>query len=90
MDLIVNDPGKKSEWWCYLHSSRVKVFFFTVVQESIEALCLLLWRWLGSPGISFDDALHHIEQVRAIEPDKVRTRSGGDQIFDWARKGIQS
>ena len=36
--------------------------------------------------ISFDDALYHIEQVRAIEPDKVRTRSGGDQIFDWARK----
>ena len=34
--------------------------------------------------LSFDDALYHIEQVRAIEPDRVRTRSGGDQIFDWA------
>ena len=50
MDLIVNDLGKKSAWWCCLRSSRVKVFSFIVVQEFIEALCLLLLRWLGSPG----------------------------------------
>ena len=35
--------------------------------------------------VSFDDALQSIEHIRAIEPDKVRTRSGGDGIFDWAR-----
>jgi len=44
MDLTVNDLGKKSAWWCFLRSNQVKVFFFIVVQESIEALCLLLLR----------------------------------------------
>ena len=35
MDLIGNALGKKSEWWCSLRSSPVRVFFFTVVQEFI-------------------------------------------------------
>ena len=32
--------------------------------------------------------LHTIKQVRAIEPEKVRSRKGGDAIFDWARQQI--
>ena len=37
---------------------------------------------------SLEDSLHTIKQVRAIEPEKVRSRKGGDAIFDWARQQI--
>ena len=39
-------------------------------------------------GTTLDLALDKIGAVRAIEPHKVRSRKGGDAIFDWVREQI--
>ena len=47
-------------------------------------LAAMAMAWINRTD--FDSALGSIAEVRAIEPDQVITRRGGDQIFDWARK----
>ena len=47
-------------------------------------LAALAMAWINRTD--FDAALGSIGEVRAIEPDQVVTRRGGDMIFDWARK----
>ena len=47
-------------------------------------LAAMAMAWINRTD--FDSALGSIGEVRAIEPDQVVTRRGGDQIFDWARK----
>ena len=83
--VITHPPSRASAW----ESIKSHVFNTLHALHGGGFVALLGWPlcwWVMRDGLSYDDALRRIRNLRAVEPEKGFERQGGEATSVWLRR----